>query len=256
PFVKRIRWAYRPYLAEFLGTLVFTALTAGLVSNYQLQIAKGHMTYFGETFYSGIALMYAIYVAGGVSGGHINPAITLLFAVWRGFPWRKVPGYWFAQFFGAFCGAGIVYLMYLPHYELANMGERNIIGPYETGSIFATVPSQVRGNYSCFFGEIVGSAILGAAIFAFIDRYNIPPTYLAPIAIGLAQGVIYAGISSPGRLFLNPARDFGSRVLLAAAGYGGEVFSAYDGYMWIPIVGPMIGTVTGGALYDFFIVTG
>ncbi|RKP12140.1 aquaporin-like protein, partial [Piptocephalis cylindrospora] len=193
---------------------------------------------------------------GGVSGGHNSPAITLAFACWRGFPWRKVPGYIFAQVFGAFCATGVLYLMYKSDIDLKSHGHTTPLTSYMAAAPFFTTPDSIRGNYSSFFGEIVATAAMLIFVFACVDRYNVPPTHCAPIAMGLAIAAILAAFDSPGSLSLNPARDFGPRLLMFAAGFGKILFTGFDGYAWAPVVGPFIGGVVGGGLYDLFIATG
>lgn len=250
------RVQFREYLAEFIGTFILMILGSGISSVSNLQVPAGALpTDLGCLFW-GFAVMVAVYVNGGVSGGHNNPAVTIAFACWRGFPWRKVPGYWFSQIFGAFCATGVLYLMYEPDIDLKNQGERTLLGPNQTAAIYFTIVDPVRGNYSCFFAEIIGTASLTMLIFAAVDRYNVPPTHCSPIVFGLAVAVILAAFNSPGALAINPARDFGPRMLMSAAGYGGTIFSAYDGYAWVPVVGPLIGGSLGGAVYDLFIATG
>ncbi|RKP11631.1 aquaporin-like protein, partial [Piptocephalis cylindrospora] len=116
-------------------------------------------------------------------------------------------------------------------------------------------PDPIRGNYRSFLGEAVGTATMLIFIFACVDRHNVPPTHFSPLAIGIAVATILAAFNSPGAIALNPARDFAPRVLMLAAGYGKIVFTAHDGYAWVPVVGPLVGGVVGGALYDIFIAT-
>src|SRR5215217_6164389 len=135
------------------------------------------------------AVTFGVYVAGGISGGHINPAVTLAFAVKRGFPWRKVPGYIAAQLVGAFLGALLVYIVYkgaIDSYERAHDITRGDPDSVTTFSIFATFPAEYLGNWvGPFVDQVVGTAFLVAFVFAIVDEVNQPPrANLAPIVIG------------------------------------------------------------------------
>ncbi|KAI9227190.1 MAG: aquaporin-like protein [Piptocephalis tieghemiana] len=248
---------YREYLAEFIGMFILILLGSGASAIY---IYEAH----GPTFPLdlactswGLAIMVSVYINDGVSGGHNSPAVTLAFACWRGFPWRKVPGYWFAQNFGAFCATGILYLMYKADLDLAfSLGHQTPMESYLIAAPFFTSPDPIRGNYLCFLSEAISTAAMLIFIFACIDRYNVPPVHCAPVAMGLAISGILAAFGSSGSVSLNPARDFGPRLLMFAAGYGKILFTANDGYAWVPVVAPFIGAVAGGVIYDIFIATG
>src|SRR5829696_7279785 len=177
----------------------------------------------------GLAVAFGVYVAGGVSGAHINPAVTLAFAARRGFPWRKVPGYIAAQMLGAFLGALLVYIVYkaaIDSFERANHITRGGASSVPTFSIFATFPAKYFGNW------------LGP----FIDQ--------VVVAVGLSFGA-NAGYA------INPARDLGPRVLALFAGWGKVAipgdYGNVNAYVWIPIVGPMVGGLIGAYVYDLSI---
>ena len=122
----------------------------------------------------GFAVAFGVYVAGGISGAHINPAVTLAFAARRGFPWRKVPGYIAAQLVGAFLGAVLVYVVYkgaIDSYERAHHITRGDPDSVTTFSIFATFPAKYLGNWvGPFVDQVVGTAFLVAFVFALIDE--------------------------------------------------------------------------------------
>ena len=146
----------------------------------------------------GFAVAFGVYVAGGISGAHINPAVTLAFAARRGFPWRKVPGYLAAQVLGAFLGALLVYIVYkgaIDSYERANHITRGAANSVPTYSIFATFPAKYLGNWiGPFVDQVVGTAFLVAFVFAVVDEVNQPVrANLAPIVIGFV--VVAIGMS-------------------------------------------------------------
>jgi glycerol uptake facilitator protein len=227
--------------AEFLGTFVLIAFGDGVVAMAVAalnQSGRGNLIFdasgdwlliaWGWAF----AVTFGVYVAGGISGAHINPAVTLAFAVKRGFPWRKVPGYIIAQTVGAFVGAALVYLNYHDAFP----------APY------------FSGNIGPLIDQIIGTAFLVLFVFALVDTLNQPPkSNLAPLLVGLAVGAIGISYGANAGYAINPARDFGPRLFAWLAGWGDVALPGVHGYFWVPIVGPLIGGVVGAIVYDFFI---
>jgi glycerol uptake facilitator protein len=207
----------------------------------------------------GLAVAFGVYVAGGISGAHINPAVTVAFALRRGFPWRKVPGYIAAQMIGAFLGALLVYVVYkaaIDSYETANHITRGQANSVPTYSIFATFPAKYFGNWiGPFIDQVVGTAFLVAFVFALVDERNQPPkANLAPLLVGLAVVAIGLSFGANAGYAINPARDLGPRILAWIAGWGKVAvpgdYGNVNSYMWIPIVGPLLGGVIGAVVYD------
>jgi glycerol uptake facilitator protein len=152
-------------------------------------------------------------------------ALTLAFAARRGFPWRKVPTYVAAQLLGAFLGACLVYVVYksaIDSYERANHIVRGDPNSVPTFSIFATFPAKYLGNWiGPFVDQVVGTAFLLAFILALTDQRNQPPrANLAPWIVGLAVVAISLSFGANAGYAINPARDFGPRLLAAIAGWG------------------------------------
>ena len=207
----------------------------------------------------GLAVTFGVYVAGGISGAHINPAVTLAFAARRGFPWRKVPGYIAAQVLGAFVGALLVYIVYkgaIDSYERANDIVRGDPDSVPTFSIFATFPAKYLGNWSGpFIDQVVGTAFLVGFVFAVVDEFNQPvKANLAPFIIGLVVVAVGLSFGANAGYAINPARDLGPSIFAWIAGWG-EVampgnYGNVNGYFWIPIVGPFVGGVIGAFVYD------
>ena len=214
-----------------------------------------------------MAVAFAVWVAGGVSGAHLNPAVTLAFAVRRKFAWAKVLPYMAAQVIGAFVGAALVFLVYfnaIDAFNLANRTPRSGGGALATYSIFATFPAgYFHGGYAGpLIDQVVGTAFLLIFVVALIDLRNTAVgSNLAPLAIGLAVAAIGMSYGANAGYAINPARDFGPRLFAYFAGWGkvalpGTYHSVglnFTGYFWIPIVGPLIGGVIGVLLYDLFI---
>jgi glycerol uptake facilitator protein len=281
PLVKGARLKTRGGLlgecmAEFLGTLVLIAFGCGAVAMAVAALPGSGRTEGPTTFFLGAgdwllvtwgwayAVAFGIYVAGGVSGAHINPAVTLAFAVRRGFSWRKVVPYWAAQFCGAFVGAALVYAVYhdaIVTFDRASKPPKTNGRTLSTFSIFATFPAKYfhGGIWGPLVDEIVGTAFLLLLVVALIDMRNqAVKANLGPYLIGLVVAAIGMSYGANGGYAINPARDFGPRLLTYAEGYGSLAFpgsqaGSFTAYWWIPIVGPLVGGVVGVLVYDLFI---
>lgn len=255
-------------LSEFLGTAVLIMFGTGVVA---MAVAGLPQSGRGDgivsdadwlliTFGWGMAVVMGVYVAGGISGAHINPAVTIALAVRRGFAWNKVPGYIAAQVLGAFVGAAIVFANYYDAIsaaeEAAGVGSKDA----STVGIFVTGPAQYFDNYwGPVISEITGTMLLIIIVFAVIDLMNIPPkANLGALIIGFGVMAIGMSFGSGSGYAINPARDFGPRLFTAVAGWGEAAFPGDTGgtlgvYFWVPIVAPIIGAVIGAFVYDFFI---
>jgi glycerol uptake facilitator len=262
------------FLSEYLGTFVLIAFGDGVVAmavaalNQSGRAATNHTIFLASgdwlliTWGWCVAVVLAIYVAGGVSGAHINPAVTIALAARRGFPWAKVPHYITAQIAGAFTGAALVYLNYkdaIKGYEHATGAVRGTSNSIASYSIFATFPSGYFHNpVGPFIDELIGTALLVGIVFAVIDNLNLPPKgNLAPWIIGIIVAGIGMSYGANSGYAINPARDFGPRLLAWIAGWDGVAMPGNYGnvnwYFWIPIVAPIVGAVIGALVYDFFI---
>lgn len=255
-------------LSEFLGTMVLIMFGTGVVAMYVAALPEsgrgtgilGDADWLLITFGWGMAVIAGVYVAGGISGAHINPAVTIALALRRGFPWSKVPGYIVAQVAGAFVGAAIVYLNYK---EAIHSLEDKAGKGHETAGtvgIFVTNPAGYFHNYwGPVISEITGTALLIIIVFAVIDLMNIPPkANLGPVIIGFGVMAIGMSFGANSGYAINPARDFGPRLFTEFAGWGKAAFPGDTGgtlqaYWWVPIVAPVIGAAIGAVLYDFFV---
>jgi glycerol uptake facilitator protein len=256
-------------VAELLGTFVLICFGDGVVAmavaalnqsgrGKEIFAASGDWLIIGWGW--GLAVAFGVYVAGGISGAHINPAVTVAFAARRGFPWRKVPGYIAAQLVGAFLGALLVYVVYkgaIDSYERANHITRGDPDSVTTFSIFATFPAKYLGNWvGPFVDQVVGTAFLLAFVFALTDERNqAPRANLAPAVIGLVVVAVGLSFGANAGYAINPARDFGPRLFADIAGWGKVAipgnYPNVSGYLWIPIVGPLVGGLIGALVYDF-----
>ena len=204
----------------------------------------------------GIGVMFGVYCSGGISGGHLNPAVTFCNCVFRGFPWKSYH-LRLAQFLGAFLGAFIVYGNYKSAIDMyEGYGVRTVVGDTATAGIFCTYPAAFMTRTGMVFSEIIASAILMMGIYAINDENNLPAGNLGPLALFFLIFGLGAAFGWETGYAINPARDFGPRLASYALGYGPKVWSAGGYYFWIPIVCPVIGCTLGGFLYDFLIFTG
>jgi len=238
-------------IAEFLGTFVLILFGTGVVAMVVLFPTNNpgetiHGGFTNITLGWGLAVTMGIYIAGKVSGAHLNPAVTLAFAVFRGFPWRKVLPYSIAQTAGAFAAAALVFADYAPAFHR--------IDPQleRTAGVFTTFPAFPNLPQAGFLDQLIGTGLLVLMIFAIIDEFNAPPgANLAPALIGLV--VVAIGMSFGGMhgYPINPARDFGPRLFTVFAGFHNNGLTDGTHVWWIPIVAPLLGGLSGAALYDW-----
>ena len=194
----------------------------------------------------------AIFCVGRISGAHLNPAVTLALAAVGSFPWTKVPGYILAQILGAFLGAVVVWVVYLPHFAETEDQELKL-------AVFCTAPA-IRRPFSNFIAEVIGSAILLFGILAIaanaqklttptgIDLSLVFSQGIQPILVGFLVWGIGLSLGGPTGYAINPARDLGPRLAHAVLPIAGKGKSDW-GYAWIPVVAPLIGGVMGAVLF-------
>jgi glycerol uptake facilitator protein len=236
--------------AEFAGTMILILFGVGVVA----QVVGGGIGDHDSIAWGwGLGVMLGIYVAARISGAHLNPAVTIALAVFKGFEWRKVAPYSVAQFLGAFVAALLVRWNYTEVLSKVDPGHT-----VKTQGVFSTLPGNGTlpvGEWGALRDQIIGTAILLFLIFAITDAANTSPAAnLAPLIIGLLIVGIGMAWGTDAGYAINPARDFGPRLASYFTGYGGA-FRDQTGYLyfWIPIVGPVVGAVLGGGLYQVLI---
>jgi len=236
--------------AEFAGTMILILFGVGVVA----QVAGGGIGDHDSIAWAwGLGVMLGVYVAGRISGAHLNPAVTIALAVFKGFAWRKVAPYSIAQFLGAFVAALLVRWNYTEVLHAADPGLT-----IKTQGVFSTLPGNGTlpvGEWGAFRDQVIGTAILLFLILAITDAAGTPPAAnLAPFIIGLIVVGIGMAWGTDAGYAINPARDFGPRLASFFTGYGGA-FRDQTGYLyfWIPIVGPIVGGVIGAGLYQVLI---
>ncbi len=259
-------------LAEFLGTFVLLVFGLGSVAMTVVALPGSGRTEGPTTFFLGagdwlligwgwaFAVAFGVYVAGGISGAHLNPAVTLAFAVRRKFPWRSVVPYWISQLVGAFVGAALVLLVYKDAIKAFEDASKPAGHNIPTFSIFATFPAPYfnGGIWGPLIDQIVGTALLLLCIAAVVDlRNKAAMANIGPLIIGFSVAAIGMSFGANAGYAINPARDLGPRLLAWAAGWGDLAMPGngdwFSNYWWIPIVGPLIGGVIGILIYDLFI---
>jgi glycerol uptake facilitator protein len=240
-----------PELAsEFFGTLILILFGNGVVAMVVLfshglpgEIVNGGYT--NITLAWGLAVTMGVYVSGRISGGHINPAVTLAVAIFRGFSWKKVIPYWIAQTAGAFVAAAIVYWNYRPQFHLADPGLDH------TAGVFTTFPAFPMELSAGLLDQTIGTALLLFMILAITDERNQPPgANLIPVLVGAIVVVIGMGFGGLHGFAINPARDFGPRLFTVVAGFKNNGLTDGTPVFWVPIVGPLMGGIIGAAAYD------
>lgn len=267
----------RQFVAEVFGTFLLIFFGCGAVHAAVLTGAQSGLWQVAIVW--GVAIMLAIYAVGGVSGAHINPAMTLAFAIWRGFPKSRVLPFIAAQLVGAMLAAGLLFVLFGP--QLVAKEKEKLVTRGEPGSVvtamcygeyFPNPGGLAAGNepYSAekhaewralgspslaFLAELFGTLILGFVVFALTDERNRgrPATGQAPIFIGLTVAVLISVLAPLTQACFNPARDFGPRLFASLAGWDGAALPGQDSWSWLTvyIVAPILGAACGGGLYEF-----
>jgi glycerol uptake facilitator protein len=239
-------------IAEFFGTMMILLFGIGVVA--QVVTSGGGLGDHDSIAWSwGLGVMLGIYVAGRISGAHLNPAVTLTLAVFQGFPWRKVAPYALAQLAGAFVAALIVRWDYTE--VLAKFDPGHTL---KTQFVFSTLPgngSSPVSDIGALRDQIIGTAILLFLIFAITDaRNSAPGANLTPFIIGLLVVGIGMAFGTDAGYAINPARDLGPRLAEYFTGYSHAWRDQYNHlYFWVPIVGPLVGGVIGGGVYHYLV---
>jgi MIP family channel proteins len=248
-------------LGEFLGTALLVLLGDGVVAGVVL-VGKAPDRMMITTGW-GLAVALAVYLSGRLSGGHINPAVTLALAARGTFPWSRLLPYWGAQLAGAFAAALLVYADYADAFRAFELDEQLIRGAMAGGKligtaaggagVFATYP-VFDTTWRNFLSEFLATSVLLVGVRALTDRRNAAPGgYVEPLALGALVWAIGLSLGGLTGYAINPARDLGPRLASALLGWGTSVFQSHGGYFWIPIIAPLAGGIVGCFLYDLAI---
>jgi glycerol uptake facilitator protein len=233
--------------AEFAGTMILILFGVGVVA----QVVGGGIGNHDSIAWAwGLGVTLGVYVAGRISGAHINPAVTIALAAFAGFPWRKVLPYIVAQTLGAFVAALLVRWNYTEVLAQADPGHT-----IKTQGVFSTLPGNGTlpvSELGALRDQIIGTAILLFLILAITNIRATPPAAnLAPLIIGLLVVAIGMAWGTNAGYAINPARDFGPRLASWLTGYDTAWRDQYGNlYFWVPIIGPIIGGLIGAGLYE------
>ncbi len=233
------------FLGELIGTLLLILLGNGVVANVLLSESKGEKGgWIVITAGCGFAVAIAVYSVGWISGGHLNPAVTLgLWAAGKT-PLAWIPFYLAGQMLGAMMGAWAVWIVYLPHWEKTHNKTFKLL-------CFCTHPA-IRKSGCNFLTEVIATAVLLIGILGIFNVHNGIGSGMGPYAVGILIFSIGLSLGGPTGFAINPARDLGPRLMYAwlpIAGKGDPEWS----YAWIPIAGPLLGGLLGAFLYQVFI---
>jgi glycerol uptake facilitator protein len=257
--------------AEFFGTFILICFGDGVVAMLWALIGSGRTDNPNTALLGGgdwllitfgwmLAVVFAIYVVGGITGAHINPAITLGAAIRKSLPWNKVLPYWVAQVLGAFVGAALVFLVYnnaINHYDQVHHIVKGHPDSLPTYSTFATFPAPYFHNVlGPLVDQIVGTFFLALFVFAVTDDLALPPgSNMGPFIVGCIVLAVGISFGANAGYAINPARDFGPRVFAWIAGWGKVAMPGDYGwintYFWVPIVGPLIGAALAAPVWDY-----
>lgn len=229
------------FVAEIIGTMILILLGDGVVANVLLGKSKGQGGgWIVITTGWGLAVAMGVYAVGRFSGAHINPAVTIALAAVGKLGWDQVPVYIIGQFIGAFIGAVLVWLAYLPHWaETADAGLKR--------AVFSTAPA-VRNYGLNTLTEIIGTFMLVLGVLAIVANTEPAQSGLTALLIGFLVWGIGLSLGGPTGYAINPARDLGPRIAHAVLPIPGKGDSDWA-YSWVPVVGPIIGGVIGALVW-------
>jgi glycerol uptake facilitator protein len=251
PGLKAEPTLFGEFVVEILGSMMIALFGFGVVA----QVTAGGSGLGGHDSIAwswGLGVTFGIFVAGTVSGAHLNPAVTLAVATYKGFPWKKVGPYILAQVIGFFLGALAIYLNYMYSLKAVDPGKT-----FKTQGVFSTLPGNGTNAYDvhipqAFFDQILGTALLVFLIFAITDVLGANPSpALSAIAVGLIVVGIGFALGLNDGYAINPARDFGPRLMEWIVGYKSAWLDQRGNiFWWVPVVGPLVGGLVGGGVYQ------
>lgn len=263
-------------VAEVIGTFLLIFFGCGAVHAAVLTGAQQGLWQVAIVW--GVAIMLAIYSVGGISGAHINPAMTLAFALWRGFPKVRVLPYIAGQLAGAMLAASVLFVIFGPQLTAKEQAKQIERGDAESvitatcyGEYFPNPGGMASGSQPlskehfaawksrsspalAFIAELIGTLILAFVVFALTDERNRgqPAAGQAPIFIGLTVAALISVIAPLTQACFNPARDFGPRLFASLAGWGSAALPGQDSLSWLTvyIIAPIAGALIGGGVYE------
>ncbi|KAI8626727.1 aquaporin-like protein [Xylariaceae sp. FL1651] len=249
----RVRVKHPEPLAEFLATFVavFLGLASTLSVNLSANQPEKYGTYETSCWAWGFAWMFGIYLGGGISGAHMNPAISFSLSLFRGFPWRQCGIYVIAQFLASLTAGALAYGVYRDtiRYVDPTMGD--------TAKTFFSSPPEWASMGTACFNQLVGSAVMTIAVFALGDDQNNPPgAGMHAFVLGLLVTTLKFTLGYNIGSALNPASDFGPRIIAYAVGYREANVFGTGWWLYGPWLSTLVGSVVGCSVYDGFVFIG
>ncbi|XP_065518300.1 aquaporin-7-like [Lathamus discolor] len=243
----------REMLAEALG--MYILMVFGLSAVAQVVLGRQNFgQYLNINLAFGIGVTLGIHAAGGISGAHLNAAITITHCILGNLPWMKLPVYVIGQFLGSFTAAATVFGIYYDALYDYSKGNFTVTGPTATASIFSTYPAPYMSLPGSFFTEFLATVMLHLGILIIHDEKNnralrgmealLTGILVLGIGMGMGMNTGYA---------INPSRDLPPRIFTAIAGWGTDVFTAGHHWWWVPITAPILGSLTGVFIHKIFI---
>jgi glycerol uptake facilitator protein len=231
---------FQVMVAEIFGTAILIILGDGVVAGVLLARSKAQNAgWIVITTGWALAVALGVYAIGGLTGAHLNPAVTLGFAVAGNTEWSLVPWYIAGEMIGAFAGAVVVYLHYLPHWGQTDDAGLKL-------AVFSTGPA-IRNTTANLISEIIGTFMLVFGVYAIVSNELAPG--FAALLVGFLVWGIGLSLGGPTGYAINPARDLGPRIAHAVLPIAGKGGSDWE-YSWIPVVGPIVGGILGAVTYQ------
>ena len=230
-------------MGEFIGTLILVLLGDGVCAAVNLNKSKAQASgWIVIAMGWGMAVMMGAYISGFMGPAHLNPAVTLAMAMNGSIAYSLVVPFIVAQMAGAFIGAALVWLAYLPHWEATN-DQAAILGTFATGPAIRKYPANL-------ITEIIGTFVLVLGLLAFTQTEFAAGTNIFAVAgLILALGLSLGG---PTGYAINPARDLGPRLAHAVLPIANKGTSDWQ-YAWVPVVGPMIGGIIAYGVFQLMV---
>jgi glycerol uptake facilitator protein len=224
------------FLGELIGTGLLILLGDGVVAGVLLARSKAENAgWIVITMAWGLAVFVGVIVAGPITGAHLNPAVTIGLATIGETPWGDVPLYLAGEFVGAFLGAVLVYLHYLPHWSVTENADLKL-------AVFSTGPA-IRNTTGNLVSEFIGTFVLVFVILTFGNSGDAAGlASLGALPVGLLVVVIGLSLGGTTGYAINPARDLAPRLAHFLLPIPGKRDSDWS-YSWIPVVGPILGGI-------------
>lgn len=225
--------------SEFLGTMILILLGDGVCAAVNLKKSKAEASgWIVIAFGWAMAVTIAVYVAGYMGPAHLNPAVTVAMAMTGSFDWSLVVPFIIAQVLGALLGAVLVWLAYLPHWQVTK-DQGAILGTFATGPAIRNYPANM-------ITEVIGTFVLVLGLLSF-SQHSFTDG-LNPLVVGALILSIGLSLGGPTGYAVNPARDFGPRLAHQLLPISTKGTSDW-GYSWVPIVGPIVGAIVASGVY-------